>query len=301
MKNRRMILSILLSILIVLLACACSDNTGGNKKPSTAVTATRYSKCEYDTKSGTAVISGNGPMKINADDFSKWDDNIRRIIIKKGVTDVEAGVFHAGINGNTGEPTWCTQYVKEVKLPDTIKKIGNSAFWNCISLKIINIPAGVSSIEDGAFELCGSLKEFTFPDKIVKVNSRVLSECAALERVNIGDNTVTISFYAFAGCKKLKHIKFPKSLKKIDDMAFYACPEIEKVNLPEKLETIGHDAFGQCTFTTVTIPKSVKKIGEKAFGYFNGKRIKGFTIKGYKGSAAEKYAKDNKFEFKALG
>ena len=90
-------------------------------------------------------------------------------------------------------------------------------------------------------------------------------------------------------------------MKKIDDMAFYACPEIEKVNLPEKLETIGHDAFGQCTFTTVTIPESVKKIGGHAFGYLNGKRIKGFTIKGYKGSAAEKYAKDNKFEFKALG
>ena len=52
---------------------------------------------------------------------------------------------------------------------------------------------------------------------------------------------------------------------------------------------------------SVTIPSSVKTIGNKAFGYYETmdeyKKIDGFTICGAKGSAAEKYAKANGFKF----
>ncbi len=53
----------------------------------------------------------------------------------------------------------------------------------------------------------------------------------------------------------------------------------------------------------MSIPNSVTEIGECAFGYYeiidvyNLKEIDGFTISGYKGSAAEAYAKKNGFEF----
>ena len=46
-----------------------------------------------------------------------------------------------------------------------------------------------------------------------------------------------------------------------------------------------------------------KKIGEKALGYLtSGKggqvyKLEGFTIRGVAGSAAEKYAKENEFNF----
>lgn len=45
---------------------------------------------------------------------------------------------------------------------------------------------------------------------------------------------------------------------------------------------------------TIVIPKSVKSIGEYTFGTVDSFPI---TIKGYKGTAAEEYAKENGFKF----
>ena len=57
--------------------------------------------------------------------------------------------------------------------------------------------------------------------------------------------------------------------------------------------------------TNVSIPNSVTNIGENAFGYYilrnNGnmtiQKVKNYTIYGYKGSEAERYANDNQFIF----
>jgi hypothetical protein len=43
---------------------------------------------------------------------------------------------------------------------------------------------------------------------------------------------------------------------------------------------------------TVTIPKSVTKISPDALGFYDNGKIKGFKMRVYKGSAAEKYAKE---------
>ena len=58
--------------------------------------------------------------------------------------------------------------------------------------------------------------------------------------------------------------------------------------------------------TSVTIPANVTEIYEKAFGYyyregFGESKVKNFTVYGYSGSDAERYASDNNFKFVSLG
>ena len=92
-------------------------------------------------------------------------------------------------------------------------------------------------------------------------------------------------------------------MKKIGIGAFFNDNKLSKVIFTGKMNIrIENKAFIGCKkLKKITIPKSVKKIGKKAFGYkLNGSKIKGFTIKGYKGTAAEKYAKKNKFKFVEL-
>ncbi len=102
--------------------------------------------------------------------------------------------------------------------------------------------------------------------------------------------------------KSESKVKIPNSIIKIDDYAFEKCYSLKNFKLCKKLKTINKNAFLGCKkLKKITIPKSVKKIGKKAFGYKSySKKIKGFTIKGYKGTAAEKYAKKNKFKFVPL-
>lgn len=68
--------------------------------------------------------------------------------------------------------------------------------------------------------------------------------------------------------------------------------------IPNGVETIDY-TFSNCKYLkTITIPSSVDDIGNSldvaGIGYCNGK-IPGFTIKGYKGTAAERYARNNDF------
>ncbi|MCQ2478978.1 MAG: leucine-rich repeat protein, partial [Clostridia bacterium] len=71
---------------------------------------------------------------------------------------------------------------------------------------------------------------------------------------------------------------------------------------PESVTYIGKRAFFNCKkLKSVTIPASVKTIGEKAFGYIPSDDkdivLSGFTVKGYTNTAAQTYAKNNKIEF----
>lgn len=88
---------------------------------------------------------------------------------------------------------------------------------------------------------------------------------------------------------------------------------LRSVTLPNTLKTVGKAAFADCEMEAVTIPASVTEIGEYAFGYnrkldkrgedgaeIGFEKIDGFVISCYPGTAGERYAKDNGFEYKLL-
>ena len=86
---------------------------------------------------------------------------------------------------------------------------------------------------------------------------------------------------------------------------------MKEVTIQNNVTEIEDRAFDNCkSLKSITIPASVKKIGKMAFGYvlkyqpsgdesYIDVPIKGFTIKGYKDTAAEKYAKKNGFKIVA--
>lgn len=72
----------------------------------------------------------------------------------------------------------------------------------------------------------------------------------------------------------------PEGLRSIGNSAFYGSPlydlnrmpitrgtDVMENMLPPGLEDIGHYAFGECSFTSLILPNSVKSIGECAFAW----------------------------------
>lgn len=131
-----------------------------------------------------------------------------------------------------------------ITLPDSIKKIGNSAFSGCKSLKQINIPSGV-----------------------VYLGEYVFNGCSAIEHVDIPSSLQIIRKFSFNDCSSLKDIILPYAVKEIHDSAFYNCCHLKELALPEGLEYIGNNAFGNCSrIQEITIPSSVIEIAGNPFG-----------------------------------
>lgn len=148
------------------------------------------------------------------------------------------------------------------------------------------------------------ITKVTLPGTINYISGYAFCNCANLESINIPDGVLIIGKYAFYGCKKLDVFPLPRKIRRIRDYAFTYCKRAEKpVALPDGLEIIGDYAFYDTVYRYgITVPASVTEIGKSAFGKYKGDDsktyfYKSFPVSGYKGTAAEQYAKDNNFTF----
>ena len=171
-----------------------------------------------------------------------------------------------------------------VKVPNSVKAIGELAFYGCSSLESVTLGNGITSIGRSTFRGCFKLKSIAIPASVTEIGEGAFEECVGLSTVLMPDGIKTIGSYAFADCFGIKSIKIPESVTAIGEYAFYGC-----------------------AFASVTIPAGVKTIGACAFGYYGeydlnsdiliDTKIDGFRIYCYPISAGENYAKDNGFNY----
>ena len=115
---------------------------------------------------------------------------------------------------------------------------------------------------------------------------------------------------AFTCCDTITSIKIPSKVKTIGGEAFAYCRQLKKVTLNEGLKEVEYFAFNGCNkVKSITVPKSVKTSENVAFGCKAAEenamaedyeKVKGFVLKGYKGTEAEAYAKRTGIKFKAI-
>lgn len=170
---------------------------------------------DWTLQNGVLTISGSGPMT----EFTAWSpapwkeykDEIVSVVVEDGVTGISDYSFQTCLN------------LTEVTLPDSLTRIGQSAFTAC-GLENIVIPEGVTHIGYAAFSSCDRLKSITLSDQLTYLGDRAFNECEVLESIVVPDGVTVISDYTFAGASRLKTVTLPAGLKRITNHAFYHCP-----------------------------------------------------------------------------
>ena len=159
-----------------------------------------------------------------------------------------------------------------------------------------------------------------FADPIIDTEDGMMSGYTKVQFADIWDNVLKVDGYAGAYPKKSLEIQFDVSYTQNIDYEYSVLDDgtVEitkytgsesKVAVPDEIDSksvtkIGCGAFSRCAkLESITIPDSVSKIDNKAFGYYydNGyTKISNLKIYCYSGTAGEQYAKDNGFDFEWL-
>ena len=76
-------------------------------------------------------------------------------------------------------------------VPDTVKKIGRSAFFRCLNIKKVVIPEGVLKIERSAFANCANLQEVSIPESVESLGEWAFLNCVKLNSITLPKDTST--------------------------------------------------------------------------------------------------------------
>lgn len=229
-----------------------------------------------------------GPYNYDGVSRRQNDNKRTEWTIPEGYTSVGASCFSRGAYSSEKD---YYKHLKTIKLPSTIKKISNSAFYNCTGLETINIPTSCTIIDSNAFYNCTSLKEIDIPKNIEKIGNRAFgkdSSSSSSEEntivselvIRFADGITTIPENIFSGQGKntiVKKIIIPSSVKTIGKKAFYDFYPSETIVIPEGVEEIEEEAFACDYYSSysdsdiigeeIKLPATLKKIGNKAFYY----------------------------------
>lgn len=84
-------------------------------------------------------------------------------------------------------------------VPNTVKKIGRSAFYGCTNLKHVTIPESVTIIERSAFANCTNLTDVTISKNILSLAEWAFYNCSKLAEITIPEHA-TVGRTTFLNC-----------------------------------------------------------------------------------------------------
>ena len=221
----------------------------------------------YECKSLTSVTIPNSVTSIGVNAFESCS-GLTSVNIPNSVTSIEDFAFVSCSKLTSVHITdiaaWCKisfsnydanplskakhlfmdgKEITDLVIPNSVKSIGNYAFYGCSGLTSIIIPNSVTSIGYYAFQYCSGLTSVTIPNSVT-----------------------SIGYETFYGCSGLTSVTIPNSVTSIGYEAFRDCYGLTSVTIPNSVTAIGGEAFRGCSgLTSVTIPNSVKSIGQRAF------------------------------------
>lgn len=209
-------------------------------------------------------------------------ESLETITLNEGLRELSASTFYGCGVVSIRIPSTVTEIpdfafqecskLERIIMHDRVTSIGQGVFTRCYSLKNIKIPVGVTVIRNNTFDECKSLGSVIFHDGITEIQERAFGYCTHLEGETTGgyltlpSSLTTLDNGAFQDCTSLLAVDMSKTaVTTIPENLFAHCGKLSAITLPENLQTIGEWAFTTCPVAGITLPASVTSVGNYAF------------------------------------
>ena len=191
--------------------------------------------------------------------------------------------FHIGFTEKGAQILEYKGTEKHIVIPaeaDGVPVVSTYMSFYGLDIESVVFPDSVTDIYDMTFKGCKNLKSVTFGDGLKTIGYEAFYGCSSLEAIDLPDGVEKISGYAFYGCSSAKTLRIPGTVKEWEGtVQFFGLESLEELVLEDGLESLkGYAMFsGPSKVTSLTIPASMKELGEKTIGY---KSIESVTFLG---------------------
>ncbi len=219
-----------------------------------------------DAKTGTILTIHKDVALIPELALSGYTDYIKIVNVEDGNT-VYSAMGNCLIKDGTVIMGVATSVIPE---DASVTAIGKYAFYECEGLASVTIPANITTVAEYAFYGAADLKTVVMADSVAEIGLCAFTGCKKLESVTLSTGLTVIGEASFGMCTALKSITIPYGVTTVGTSAFAGCSALETVLFPSSIERIENDAFAGCGFKILTIPGTVKYVGEGAFAACTG-------------------------------
>ncbi len=116
-------------------------------------------------------------------------------------------------------------------IPESVKTIGEKAFYQNKVIQNITIPDCVTYISQQAFSQCHSLQSIVIPESVEYIASQAFMSCTSMTKLEIKEGVKEIYSSAFYNCCSLTAVVIPKSVTNLWNLAFANCSSLKSVTV----------------------------------------------------------------------
>ncbi len=170
--------------------------------------------------------------------------------------------------GGTFNDVSYNELITGVEIPAGVTAIEDNTFNGFTALESVTFAngTGMTTIGEGAFAGSG-IKSFDVPAGVTAIGPNAFNLCKSLAAVTLeAKGLTTIDAGTFSGTA-LTSIKIPANITTIGDEAFSGCASLTSLTFaPESsISEIGMKAFYDTKLVSLTLPEGIGSIGDSAF------------------------------------
>ena len=154
------------------------------------------------------------------------------------------------VSDNVSGGTYSRPQLRTLTLPDSLKKIGEVAFYSCENLTLTELPKGVTQIGDSAFYDCTGITLNDLPKGMKQIWAYAFYDCTGITLLSLPSGVTEIREHAFEGCTGITHIIMePKTAPMLEAGVFSNTSPDLKIYIPS--DGNGYDIWSWGSLTTV--------------------------------------------------